>query len=108
MVEANELFTDWEEYPPTNLLVKAIVEGLGGGAKPKENVDFAVPPEAMLAMQRSAAQAIVTKAGPRLPMVRGPDKGLPPTPPTFDLEEMRKRNVDVIQRRRQMKAEKRV
>ena len=102
------MFHGWEEYPPTNLLVKAIVEGLGGGAKPKDDVDIDVPPEAMLAMQRSAAQAIVTKAGPRLPMVRGADKGLPPTPPTFDIDELRRRNAEVIQRRRQMKAEKRV
>jgi hypothetical protein len=106
--EAHELFTGWDEHPPTNLLVKAIVEGLGGQTQPKANDVVDVPPEAMLAMQRSAAQAVVAKAGSRLPMVHGRDKGLPSAQPVFDIEEMRRRNADVTRRRAQMKDEKRV
>ena len=58
-----------------------------------------VPPEAQLAMQRSAAQAITAKAGSRLPTVHGKDPGLPSAPPVFDLDELRKRNADVSRRR---------
>jgi hypothetical protein len=108
LAEANELFTGWKEFPPTNLLVKAIVEGLGGGVKSENEAPFEVPDEAMAEMQRSAASAIVAKAGNRLPMVRGKDAGLPKAPPVFDIEELRKRNAEVARRRAEIKAVKRV
>lgn len=102
----NELFEGWSEYTPTNILVKAIVEGLGGGPKPKEEVDkdgFKVPVAAEYAMQRSAAQAIAAKAGSRLPVIQGRDKGLPQSAPIFDLDEMRKKNMEVLRRRTEEK-----
>lgn len=43
-------------------------------------------------MQKSALAGIAAKAGPRLPIVRGADKGLPKAAPVFDLDEMRLRN----------------
>jgi len=97
MLEAQELFEGWVDHPPTNLLVKAIVEGFGG-AKPKlaEGAWSAdnIPPEAMQAMQNSALQQIAVKAGPTLPIQRGRDKGLPKAPPIFDEETMRQRNEE--------------
>lgn len=96
----NELFSGWNEYPPTNLLLKALVEGFGGGSKPQvepERLD--IPPEAALAMQRSAAAEISTRIGRGLPMVRGRDTGLPKAPPVFDIDEMRKRNEAIKNRR---------
>lgn len=90
------------------VLVKALAEGFGVIAKPEPKADFDIPPEAMLAMQASAISAISTKAGPRLPVIKGRDKGLPKTPPTFDLDELRRRNADVSRRRAQIKAVKSV
>ena len=108
LAEANELFSGWSEFPPTNLLVKALVEGLGGGTKPKVDPEVDVPPEALAAMQRSAVGAISAKAGPRLPVVKGPDPGLPKTAPVFDIEELRRRNEDISRRRAMMKVQQSV
>lgn len=103
MFEANELFNGWDEYPPTNILVKALVEGFGGGVKKKQLVDddstIDVPDEAFKAMQRSALAGIAARAQGRLPIIAGPDLGLPKSQPVFDIDEMRKRNNDVIARR---------
>jgi hypothetical protein len=97
--EVEDLFSGWEEFPPTNLLVKAIVEGLGGGHKTTAEGDFTVPPEALDAMQRSALSQISVKAGPQLPIVRGRDVGLPSAAPVFDLDTMRQRNQDRLKSR---------
>ena len=91
--EVRELFDGWSDHPPTNLLVKAIVEGLGGG-KPKTYAPVDVPPEAFEQMQKSALAAIAVKAGPRVPIIHGKDKGLPKAAPIFDLDELRKRNAE--------------
>jgi hypothetical protein len=94
MVEANELFSGWADFPPTNLLLKGLLEGLGGGTKPAENGPNAeIPAEAQLAMQQAALTEIAAKAGPRIPITRGRDKGLPKTQPTFDPDALRERNA---------------
>jgi hypothetical protein len=99
MLEAQELFEGWADHPPTNLLVKAIVEGFGGG-KPSapaggwENVPPEALAEANRAMQNSALQQIAVKAGPTLPIQKGRDRGLPKAPPIFDEETMRQRNEE--------------
>lgn len=95
----NELFEGWSEHPPTNLLVKAIVEGLGGGRSSAPSENFVVPPEAQKAMQDSALAEISVKAGHQLPVLRGRDPGLPPAKPVFDLDEMKARNAEILQRR---------
>lgn len=94
MAEANELFEGWSEHPPTNLLLKAIVEGLGGAQVPGSALPN-VPPEAAEAMERAALAEIQAKGAGRIPIVRGRDKGLPKTPPVFDLDTMRAHNADV-------------
>lgn len=96
----NELFNNWADYPPTNILVKALVEGFGGGKKTIENdaSSFQVTPEADLAM-RSAVAQISAKAGRGLPVIRGRDTGLPNAPPIFDIEELKARNSAVAKRR---------
>jgi hypothetical protein len=88
------------------LLVKAIVDGFGGGTKaPSADNDTAeIPQEAMDAMQREAMRGIAAKAGSRLPIVRGRDRGLPKKEPVFDIGAMRERNAEVIRRRAKMKA----
>jgi hypothetical protein len=50
-------------------------------------------------MQRAALVGIAAKAGPRLPIMSGPDRGLPKTLPTFDMEELKRRNIDVLKKR---------
>ena len=90
MAEVNELFVGWDEHPPTNILVKAFV---GWGKKEQPLVDATIPPEALEQMQRSALAAISAKAGNRLPIIKGKDKGLPKVQPTFDLDELRRRNA---------------
>lgn len=57
-------------------------------------------PEAFEAMQNSALGAITSKAGNRLPVMQGKDPGLPKAAPVFDLEELRKRNSDLMARRK--------
>lgn len=90
----NDLFRGWDEYPPTNLLVKAIVEGLGG-CKAVAAPEVEMTSEAFEAMQNSAIAAIAAKAGSRLPVVQGRDRGLPNKAPVFDLDELRNRNMTV-------------
>lgn len=69
------------------------MEGLGGGNKsPSAGAHADVPPEAAEAMQRSALTEIAAKAGRRIPIVRGRDKGLPKAPPILDVEAMRAKN----------------
>lgn len=99
--EVNELFAGWDDYPPTNILVKALVEGFGVKKKPKtDGEDFVVPQEAQDAMQRSAVGAIAAKADPRwLPVTRGRDRGLPKAAPVFDLTELRERNLEALRKR---------
>jgi hypothetical protein len=104
-LEVNDLFAGWDEHPPTNILVKALLEGLGGGnkAKTKAVTSADIPAAAMDAMQKSAMQAIAAKAGPTLPIIQGKDKALPKTPPIFDENELRQRNAEVLKRRATMK-----
>lgn len=101
MAEVNELFAGWSEHPPTNILVKALVEGFGGGVKTQvryyDTID--IPVEATAAMQRSALAGIAAKAGATLPVLQGHDSGLPKATPIFDIGEMRERNANVIRRR---------
>ena len=103
--EVNELFSGWDEHTPTHLLVKALVEGFGGGkiSSPSPpgsaNPAYAVPLEAQAAMQTSVLNNIAAKAGPAMPILRGRDPGLPAKPPSFDLDELRERNLDILRKR---------
>ena len=96
--EVQELFEGWAEYPPTNLLVKALVGGFGGGsaATPESSE---IPPDILAKMQQSALQVLAVKAGPGLPILRGRDKGLPKAEPIFDVTEMQQKNVECLKRR---------
>ena len=88
------MFEGWSDHPPTNLLLKAIVEGLGGGkATGTKQAELAVPPEAAEAMEKAALAEIRTKGAGRIPIVRGRDKGLPKTLPVFDIDAMRANNA---------------
>jgi hypothetical protein len=91
------LFEGWAEHPPTNLLLQAIIDGLGGGSKAKPAKPSAEQTEAesraMAAMQQSALAEIQTKAGPSFPVMRGKDKGLPKAAPVFDENLLRERNA---------------
>lgn len=102
MLEANELFEGWEDYPPVYLSVKAIVEGLGVGKKRTTEPNAMSPEDEKIAfdsMQRSAMGAIAAKAGHRLPIIVGKDPGLPKMAPVFDFAELRKRNMEVAKGR---------
>jgi len=97
LAEANELFEGWGEHPPTNLLVKAIVEGFGG-TRPGpmgQTADVQMPPAAAEAMEKAALAEIRTKGAGRIPIIQGRDKGLPKAPPVFDLDKLRERNGTV-------------
>jgi hypothetical protein len=76
-------------------LVKALVEGFGGGVKTRIQEAVVIPPEATVAMQRSVLANIAAKAGSTLPVLQGRDSGLPRAQPIFDVDEMRKRNAGV-------------
>jgi hypothetical protein len=84
MVETDELFRTWDKHPPTNILVKVIVEGLGG-------VDVSAPQ----GISEAELQKLAAEARGALPHVRGTDPGLPRAP-VFDLDELRRRNQDSI------------
>jgi hypothetical protein len=96
----NELFQGWKDFPPTNLLVRALVEGFGGIKRTDGTKAIDIPPEAQDALQQSAVMAIASKADASwLPVTRGRDPGLPKTKPTFDIDELRKRNAAATRRR---------
>ncbi len=95
MPEANELFEGWVDYPPTNILVKAIVGWTSGTGTKGVNGGAIMPPEAAEAMEKAALAEIQAKGAGRIPIVRGRDKGLPKAPPVFDVEAMRAHNTDV-------------
>ena len=89
LAEVNDLFEGWNDSPPTNLLVRAIVEGLGGGRKP-----VFVQDQAQIS-DRDLTE-LASQAGKALPIQRGPDPGLPKAAPVFDLDLMRKKNLAYI------------
>lgn len=100
LAEVNELFEGWDEHPPTNILVKALVDGFSG-KKPADvnsSSDVDMPPEAFKVMQASALEQIKHRAGNRVPVVRGKDPGLPKTAPIFDFDAMRAKNAERINR----------
>lgn len=75
----NEYFAKWKDHPPVYVLVKGLLEGLGG--KPAE--DDPVPVN---------ISQFVKEVGSTVPVVHGPDLGLPKTAVVFDIDEMRRRN----------------
>jgi len=83
------------------LLVKALVNGFGGiETKPKDGEAIDIPPDVQKHLQKSAVQAIASKADPRwLPVQIGKDKGLPAAAPVFDIDEMRQRNIETLRKR---------
>jgi hypothetical protein len=97
-----ELFSGWTEHPPTNILVKALVDGFGG-MKRSTTIDeeLVIPKQAQDALQAGAVSAIASKADPRwLPVVRGKDPGLSQTKPVFDTQELRRRSTDALRKRK--------
>lgn len=67
------------------------MDGLSG-KKPDAPTEAEIPPAALEAMTKSAMSEIQAKAGTRLPIVRGRDRGLPKTPPAFDPDVMAQRS----------------
>jgi hypothetical protein len=90
--DAQDLTAQWKDHPPTNILLKGFIEGFSGSAKPPEPLE--IPPEAFEAIQNSAIAGIAARAGNRLPIMAGRDRGLPKATPIFDLEAMRKKNEE--------------
>lgn len=102
------MFAGWDEHPPTNILVKALLDGLSGGAKPKTDAEgnWNIPPEALAEMQKSAVASIQAKADPGwLPVKSGPDKGMPKMAPIFDVDELKAKNAEALQRMIRRRAE---
>lgn len=83
------------------VLVKAIVEGLGGARSAPRELDM--PAEAQEEMRRSALTQISAKAGSRLPILVGKDPGLPKQAPILDINLLRERNAELIRSRVQKK-----
>lgn len=96
MPEINDLIGQWHDYPPTNLLLKALLDGLSGKAKPAAEAETVVRPDMD---QLRVISEISMKAGPHMPVVRGKDSGLPRTPPSFNVDELRQRNAEVLRRK---------
>ena len=67
----------------------------------KDNVGPDGNSEEFAALQRGALAAIAAKAGTRLPIIQGKDKGLPKNAPVFDLEELRRKNDLIAKKGRQ-------
>jgi hypothetical protein len=97
--EVNELFTGWEEHPPVYVLVKAIVQGLGGGgAMPShETIEEQTTDDQILSKLRAEVQGL------SMPIVRGRDPGLPKSKVVTDLDQMREKNRARIIERNQPK-----
>jgi len=96
--EVQDLFAGWGEYTPTNVLLKALLKGLGGEQTPPTVSTPDIPSHVFDEMQRSALAGIAAKAGPRLPITRGKDAGLPKVAPVFDIDALRERNKEVLRR----------
>lgn len=98
MGEVNELFAGWEEHPPVYVLVKAIVQGLGGGgAMPsRETIEEQIIDDQILNKLRAEVQGY-------MPVVRGRDPGLPKSKVVTDLDQMREKNRARIIERNQPK-----
>lgn len=82
----NLIFASWREYPPVNVLLKSLLEGLG--AKPE---DPTVTPSELAELHKQVGSA--------LPIIKGRDVGLPKSTPVFDLDEMRRKNQTLIKNR---------
>lgn len=92
LADANELFESWEDSPPTNYLVRAIVEGFGG-KKFKSNLNRLEPVQVQSKSdQRKILSEISQQAGSTLPVLRK-DPGLSQFKPEFDPEALNKKNL---------------
>lgn len=81
------------------MILKGFIGGFGGNAtEPKTKTADEIPVEAMTAMQNSVMREIAVKAGNRLPVTKGRDRGLPKAPPVFDLEALRAKNAEAVER----------
>jgi hypothetical protein len=96
LLEVNELFEGWGDAPPTNLLLKAIIEGFGGKGQGR-----AEPPVSAVQTPQdvdSALQELASKAGPALPVMRGKDPALGRFKPVFDEDSLKAKNLSAQQR----------
>jgi hypothetical protein len=81
--EVNDLFSGWKDHPPVYVLVKAIVEGFGGGKKTD--------------IEEKDIDQLQRESRGLLPILRGTkDPGLPKSAPVFDLDQMRIKNQERI------------
>jgi hypothetical protein len=94
LADVNDLTSQWKDHPPTNILLKGLIEGLAGGSKPTVDAAVDMPPEAFEAMQNAALAGIAARAGNRIPIMAGRDPGLPKAAPVFDLDTLRQRNAE--------------
>jgi hypothetical protein len=108
--EVNELFEGWNDHPPLNVMVQILVESFSGvkfgKAAEVSPEGIELPSEAMVEMTKSAMAGIEAKAGNRLPIVRGKDKGLPKEAPVFNVDELRLKNAEIIRKRAEARRNK--
>lgn len=100
------MFRAWGEHPPTNILVKGLLLGLGAVPQTadKSSAQAEISQEAQTKMKQMATlTAIAAKAGTQMPVMRGRDPGLPAQAPNFDEAAMRLRNAEILARRVKMR-----
>lgn len=79
----HELFGQWSETPPTNVLLSLVARSLG--------IKWGQPTIEPLAGDGIPSEL---RNRPGLPIVRGRDPGLPKTAPVFDLNAMKRKNIE--------------
>lgn len=106
LVEARAIIKTWAKNPPSNVLLKWIVEGLMGkpSGQPRQQIGadgLPVPQSGLEHGVNTDAQLIeiAAKSGGSVPVQRGRDLGLPPTPPVWDMDELRERNRNIVVQR---------
>lgn len=85
----NELFGQWNEHPPTSVLVKALVDGFAGAKAPPKSVEEAAQ---RAGISEGDLMKLRTQVGRALP-IQAKDPGLPAQAPVFDLGAMREKNA---------------
>ncbi len=94
LTEVQEVVKGWSEEPPLVFLVEALVHGLGGGTKPKVLEPETLPAPSIDPIPSPGELSdLAFRAGRSLAIVDH-DPGLPKSAPIFDLDELRRKNVE--------------